>query len=342
MNDTVSSARAVAADRLTISATGHADPEQLLDVLADADTRTVSTGLTYLADRTAIPATFQAAPDAPCEAYAWCAETGKHLDHIGRRVELPTEAGRPPILEAYFYTDEPADVPVVTYSSGSDAWQDFTSSAQMRAETARVRAHLARLDALADAYDALREADDPNYVGEAVQPGAAALALQLADLITAEVRGPAWMAEYGCTPFCVMDHTERDNNPGWHQGPTIAVPLPGPLCAARMPGQDTSDPDDEPLFAARVNTTNDEAEAFGVTTTLWVDVPGDTMELTLAQTDRFIAGLESFLPQLRALRALQAEAEKGDRPGNPVAKAAYRAAREARAEAERAAAEDAK
>lgn len=116
-----------------------------------SDTRTVQAA--------AIPTTFQAAPDAPCESHTWCIEKGAHLDHMGRKVGLPTEAGMAPILEAYFYSDQDSGLPTLTFDSGHDVWQEYTSGDQLRAQTAKVRAHLARLDAFADQFDAIREAD---------------------------------------------------------------------------------------------------------------------------------------------------------------------------------------
>ncbi|MBY8879729.1 DUF6907 domain-containing protein [Actinacidiphila acidipaludis] len=106
---------------------------------------------------TAVPVTFQAAPDAPCEAYPWCVEKGAHVDHFGRRVALPS-SDRGMVLEAHLYTDQPSGVPVIDYDRGIDDWREFTSGDELRAEVAQVRAHLVRLEALADEYDAVREA----------------------------------------------------------------------------------------------------------------------------------------------------------------------------------------
>lgn len=116
---------------------------------------------------TPIPATFQAPPDAPCEAHAWCTVTGTHADHFGRRVSLPTVGGRPPILTANFYTDEPAGLPELDYDPGHDDWREYTSGDQLRAETAKVRAHLIRLDALADEYDLITDSSQAGVLRRA-------------------------------------------------------------------------------------------------------------------------------------------------------------------------------
>lgn len=148
--------------------------------------------------------------------------------------------------------------------------------------------------------------------------------------LTAAERGPEWTTKYGCTPNCVMNHAEPDNNPGWHQGPTARCETPASLVCGWH--GDVG----EPLLSARVTTVNDIPEIFGITTRLWVDIAGDTMELSATEVDQFIAGLEGFLPQLRALRAQLAEATKGDIPEDTEAKIQWHRERNARAARERA------
>ncbi|WP_329174366.1 DUF6907 domain-containing protein [Streptomyces sp. NBC_01477] len=143
--------------------------------------------------------------------------------------------------------------------------------------------------------------------------------------LTAAERGAEWTAKYGCTPICVMNHTEPDNNPGWHQGPAARCDTPASLVC------DWDGDTGEPLLAARVTTVNGTPEVFGITTRLWVDIAGDTMELSVTEVDQFIAGLEGFLPQLRALRAQLAEATKGDIPENTEAKIRWHAEQNTRA-----------
>lgn len=132
--------------------------------------------------------------------------------------------------------------------------------------------------------------------------------------LTAAERGPEWTAKYGCTPICVMNHAGLDNNPGWHQGPAAWCETPATLVCGWDGGAS------EPLLSARVTTVNDTPEVFGIETRLWVDIAGDTMELSITEVDQFIAGLEGFLPELRALRAQLAEAVQGDTPENAEAK----------------------
>jgi hypothetical protein len=141
---------------------------------------------------------------------------------------------------------------------------------------------------------------------------------------------PHTPAQPGCTPICTMDHTQPGNDPGWCQGPAVQCPAPAPY-GTTLPGETP-----EPLMAARVTTVRTLPEIFGITTKLWVDVPGDVLELDLAQTDTLIDALEHFLPQLRAARAQLVETTKGDRPRNEEAFARWRAEQTARAATERA------
>ncbi|MEU0369079.1 hypothetical protein ABZ070_02245 [Streptomyces sp. NPDC006283] len=138
--------------------------------------------------------------------------------------------------------------------------------------------------------------------------------------LDAAKRGPEWMARFGCPVWCVMDHAGTDGEPGWHQGLPAEAIAPTPFCDAD-PGGDSA-----VVLAARVTQVNQDPKVFGVETRLWVDVDCETLELDVAQTDVFIARLETFLPQLRALRAQLAEASKDDVPENTEAKAAWLAA----------------
>lgn len=280
-----------------------------------------------------VPATFR--PANPHDAHPWCTVTDPAADCSGVEIGLDSPEGHGlTLLTGYLDYDAEDDELRLVYGRGDDDWHSVTSG-QLRAETAEVRAHLVRLDTLADQYDTLTAespagAQHPTaaYIAERGEAGPAGR--ELANVLTAAVRGPEWMTRYGCTPNCVLDHAGEDGENGWHQGADVEVPAPGRY------GSDLPDEEPEPLFAARVTTVNGSPDIFGVTTKLWVDVPGDTMELTLPEVDQFISGLEGFLPGLRALRAELAEVSTGDRPENPEALARWRAEQNARADAERA------
>lgn len=132
---------------------------------------------------------------------------------------------------------------------------------------------------------------------------------------TAGERGPEWMLRYGCPEWCVTDHT-RENDPSWHQGPTIGFDAPTHQAA----------PDETPevAVAARINRVTSDAEVFGIKTEVWLDLGDDTYEMDLAETDRFIDRMERFLPRLRVLRDQLAEYTVDDRPADPDAVARWR------------------
>jgi len=120
-----------------------------------------------------------------------------------------------------------------------------------------------------------------------------------------------------------MDHGARWD-PGWHKSRTVRVIAPA-LTANASPGEAL-----ETLLSATVVTVADRPAVFGVTTRLWVDVPGDTLELTVAEADMLIAALRAFLPRLRAARTLLAEACANDQSADPAAVSVYMAALEQR------------
>ncbi|WP_327263955.1 hypothetical protein OG444_22910 [Streptomyces sp. NBC_01232] len=145
--------------------------------------------------------------------------------------------------------------------------------------------------------------------------------------ITAAERGGDWIALYDCTPWCTLDHAGADGQPGWHQGSIVKAIAP-------VPGVNAL-PDEAPdsLFEARVTQTRAEAAVFGIESQIWLDYGHDSLELDVAGADRFIAAMEAFLPQLRALRDQLAIVSRDDFPADEEAKAAYMAAIDARIKA---------
>lgn len=132
--------------------------------------------------------------------------------------------------------------------------------------------------------------------------------------ITAAERGTSWTTRYNCPVWCVMDH-EAEGAPGWHQAPVADV-------TAVVPGANATPGDPlDVLLSARVTQTNEDADAFGIETRIWFDTGYDTYELDVVQADRLIAGMEAFLPKLRAMREHLVQASADDHPGDPVAKA---------------------
>lgn len=145
------------------------------------------------------------------------------------------------------------------------------------------------------------------------------------DVLGDEPEAPA-PTPSSCPDWCVTDHAV-DTDPGWHQGPTASVTLSAPGLNSE-PGE----PAETPLSAC-VTQHNEDPAAFGIETRIWLDTGLDTTELDVAQTDQLIAGLEEFLPKLRAMRNHLVEASAGDHPGDPLLKAARMAEVDARVKA---------
>ncbi|MDQ0795607.1 hypothetical protein [Streptomyces sp. B1I3] len=173
---------------------------------------------------------------------------------------------------------------------------------------------------LGEAVAARIAAGVPSIAAELGQAGLASLLADVLRQLTRTARPAA------CPDWCVTDHT-AGNDPGWHQGPSIDVTCSVPGLNA-APGGPL-----ETLLCARVVQHNEDPDAFGVETRLWVDTGLDTTELDVAQTDQLIAGLETFLPKLRAMRGHLAEASAGDHPGTPAVKATRMADVDARVKA---------
>lgn len=154
---------------------------------------------------------------------------------------------------------------------------------------------------------------------------------QLANVLTAKLRGEGWKAAYGCADWCVMDHAGDDGNPGWHQGAEATI---APLADKnRSPELNHRTGEPEPLLSARVTQSSQDSHIFGVETEVWVWTGGEAYELDRAGVDKMIGAVERFLPQLRAARVLLAEAGKADFPANPVAKAKWNAEQDAKRDA---------
>ncbi|MFJ9939330.1 DUF6907 domain-containing protein [Streptomyces erythrochromogenes] len=145
--------------------------------------------------------------------------------------------------------------------------------------------------------------------------------------ITAAQRGADWIALYDCVGWCTLDHAGADGQPGWHQGPLLTAPAPAPNVNALPTNEPRS------LFEARVTQTREEAAVWGIDSKIWLDCGGESMELTVAATDEFIASTEAFLLKLRGLRDHLAVVSRDDFPADEAKKAAYMAAQDARIKA---------
>lgn len=173
---------------------------------------------------------------------------------------------------------------------------------------------------LAESCAAAVAAGVPSIAAELGHDGLTALMADVLRQVTSTPR-PA-----DCPDWCVTNHTV-DTDPGWHQGPAIGVTLSVPGLNS-VPGEPL-----ETLLSASVVQHNDEPDAFGIETRIWLDTGLDTTEMNIAQTDELITGLEALIPKLRTMRNHLVAASAEDRPGNPVVLAARMAEVDARVKA---------
>lgn len=128
------------------------------------------TALTTATETTTVPATFQAAPDAPCAAHPWCGETGTHVEHVGCLVQPPTG-------EAQIWWEDGDERPMILFGDERTDYADLTTGDQLRERAALWAAHAVRLGALADEFDAITEGGAPTttatvMIGRGANPDA--------------------------------------------------------------------------------------------------------------------------------------------------------------------------
>ncbi|MBZ3918171.1 DUF6907 domain-containing protein [Streptomyces acidiscabies] len=110
--------------------------------------------------------------------------------------------------------------------------------------------------------------------------------------LSADERGPEWMARYGCPPFCQLDHAGADGEPGWHSTAPIET---------RMRDIDAEGPADVPFLSAQVVVHNDRPQAYGRHTKLWLHYGLTTGELTAARAREVLTEMRGFCAELEAV-----------------------------------------
>lgn len=134
---------------------------------------------------------------------------------------------------------------------------------------------------------------------------------------TASQRGPEWTARYGCPgDWCDMQHDSTDGTPGWHQGRTVKVTAP----TSTFGVPDSSEPEST-VLAARITQVTEDHEAFGLKTTVWLDVGTEILELNVPQARALFAAMRRMLPALEAMCDQAERLAEDDHPGDPEIKA---------------------
>lgn len=143
--------------------------------------------------------------------------------------------------------------------------------------------------------------------------------------LTAVQRGPAWTTRYGCPDACVLDHAGDDGMPGWHHTAPIAT-------TAR--DIDSDDPNPAlPFLAARVTVIDEQADAYGRHTEVWLDFGVHTAQLNPARAREVAADMRRFAERLVAVCDLADEIATDDHDGDPEIRARYDAELDARLKA---------
>jgi len=131
--------------------------------------------------------------------------------------------------------------------------------------------------------------------------------------LTAVQRGPEWMLRYGCTPWCVNDHTVPASA-DWHS----TAPTETSLLASAVDSSGYSDGTDNlPWMTAQVVVSNDLPQAYGRHTSVWLGYGVHLAELTPGKAREALDSLRAFVARLEPVVDFAAQVAADDFPGDP-------------------------
>ncbi|MFC7842525.1 DUF6907 domain-containing protein [Streptomyces sp. NPDC057382] len=107
--------------------------------------------------------------------------------------------------------------------------------------------------------------------------------------LTARQRGADWMLRWGCTPWCVNDHTSP-GAPEWHSTAPVETDLRN-IDSANTPAENAK----LPFLAARTVVANDKSQAYGRTTRVWLDFGTSTGEISPAKARQALEAMRRFV-----------------------------------------------
>ncbi|MGW1616557.1 hypothetical protein ACWCQZ_45435 [Streptomyces sp. NPDC002285] len=171
----------------------------------------------------------------------------------------------------------------------------------------------------------------PSAVDEAMQaalPGqytpelAASLAEAMATVLreqkterplTAAQRGAEWMARWGCPGFCVQEH----GKPEASELHTTA-PVETTLRAAEVDSSGySSGAEALPWMTAQVVVANDQAQAYGRQTSVWLGYGVHLAEISPAEARRALDAMRAFTVRLAAVVDFAEQTAADDFAGDP-------------------------
>ncbi|MFF5759649.1 DUF6907 domain-containing protein [Streptomyces longwoodensis] len=129
--------------------------------------------------------------------------------------------------------------------------------------------------------------------------------------LTAAQRGQEWMLRWGCTPWCITDHTDAVS-PEWHATAPVETAL------RDIDSNGTRwDNAQIPWLAAKTVVINDKPQAYGRETRVWIDYGTTTGELSPAQAREALEALRGFTAQLEAVVEYAERSAADDFDGDP-------------------------
>ncbi|MEV6803174.1 hypothetical protein [Streptomyces sp. NPDC051129] len=149
--------------------------------------------------------------------------------------------------------------------------------------------------------------------------------------LTAAQRGPAWMLRWGCTPWCVNDHT-NPTTADWHTTSPAETALRN-IDSTCTPSENAQ----LPFLAARTVVINDKPQAYGRETRVWLDYGTSTGELSPAEARQVLEAMRGFVAQFTAVVEHAERTAADDFAGDPEIARLDREAQDRRIAAVRAA-----
>ncbi|MFE8962126.1 DUF6907 domain-containing protein [Streptomyces iakyrus] len=130
-------------------------------------------------------------------------------------------------------------------------------------------------------------------------------------LLTAHQRGTDWMLRWGCTPWCVNDHTSPAA-PEWHSSAPVETSLRNVDSA-----NTTHENAQMPFLAARTVVANDKPQAYGRITRVWLDFGTSTGELSPAEARQALEAMRGFVTDFAAVVEHAERSAADDFDGDP-------------------------
>ncbi len=131
--------------------------------------------------------------------------------------------------------------------------------------------------------------------------------------ITAAQRGAAWMLRWNCTPWCINDHT-APAAPEWHSKAPVETELRDSDIDSSGYGRNGTN---LPWLAAEIIVANDQPQAYGRETEVWLSYGIHTAQLTPARAREALTAMRGFITQLEAVCDQADQIAADDFKGDP-------------------------